>query len=736
MKKEKHSIVILLWKTILLVVTLMLLMNSQALAQISMGRIVDNTNPALPSSYNFQEYVFAEPNDEGTCSGTENNTAKIAEVFMAQTHRQAIDHPLFFTIGYRPALFQVEVTGTGISPDVQVQGFFEGEAIGTLCLSGPAHLQEVIDIKTPNFEDYFSVTLPKNWIKNGLELVVMAGNETQRITAETLKIGPYTELNLVMVNMDVMDYNDEPHFLPIFENFLEEVASAIPASVVRFGIFPETLKFPEYVVRNDAFEAVKLTKVDDIAVNDISNEGTINAMADDFLKLMHQSTGDYLSTIYFGNTLNLAPGGWGNDRSFVSPDFTDIFIHELGHALSLPHWENVYKILNSPLDEYHYPYGGDTNDAASRGETWNFIQDTYEFESPVCNNIGPNNTAVERSDAMQREFSCIAERKSGQGAWDGFGDFSAIAIHRFLSGGGQVSGKVPYRGGEVDYNLEPQAGYPNASLQDGSRFYVKDPEQPQEEPYLKEFKLPGKELWEQDVYLVYGTAHSLDESLTVVYEPIKYKGALPPIIDPTNAETFTMLKSLDVNSGFGLYDSDRNLTVKLTYEDGSVLHALVPFTSLSPAEEDSNPFTIVVPAQKKLCGVEVFVRPFIISDAEFEIPGNINNSELNITHTNFMDTAQLLGTYNCGLISETEATAPLKTVFYPNPFSQSFTVASDNEPGDTLSMFNFLGQEVSKQRLDNAQSLIQTASIASGVYVAVVKDKNGGVKSTKKLVRN
>lgn len=735
MKKEKHLVTIFQIKDIVCFTTLFFAMITLTFGQVSMGSIIDNTNKALPSSYNFKEYVFAEPNDQGSCIGAVNNTAKIDEIFMAQTHRHAIDHPLFFTIGHRPALFQVAVTGSGISPDVQVQGFFEGESIGVLCLSGPALLQETIDLKTPNFEDYFSVTLPKNWIKNGLELVVMAGNETQRITAETLKIGPYTELNLVMVNMDVMDYNDDPHFFPIFENFLEEVASAIPASVVRFGIFPETLKFPEYVVRNDAFEAVKLTKVDDIWVNDISNEGTINAMADDFLKLMHQSTGDYLSTIYFGNTLNLAPGGWGNGRSFVSPDFTDIFIHELGHALSLPHWSNAFFLADGPLDEYNYPYGGDTNDGASRGETWNFIQDTYEFETPFCKDLGPNNEGVERSDAMQREYSCLAERTNGLGVWDGFGDFSAIAIHRFLAGGKQIKGKVPYRGGEVDYNLEAQAGYPNASLQDGSRFYVKDPEQPQEEPYLIEFKLPGKELWEQDVYLVYGTAHSLDESLTVVYEPIKYKGALPPIIDPTNAETFTMLKTLDENSGFGLYDSDRNLTVKLTYEDGSILHALVPFTSLSPVEDDSNPFTLVVPAQKILCGVEVFVRPFIISDEDFEIAGNINNSALNITPANFMDTARLLGKYDCGLISEVGVTVPQKTIFYPNPFNNSLNVDASDTKGGTLNIYNVLGQRVARHNLNSTTSVIPTVALSSGLYIAVHKDSKGAVTNSEKLIR-
>jgi hypothetical protein len=92
----------------------------------SLGKIQPNNNAALPSSYNFQEYVFAEPADQGACQGISNNTATIQEVFMAQTHRHEIGHPLFFTIGHRPVLLQVAVTGTGTSPDVQVEGILNG----------------------------------------------------------------------------------------------------------------------------------------------------------------------------------------------------------------------------------------------------------------------------------------------------------------------------------------------------------------------------------------------------------------------------------------------------------------------------------------------------------------------------------------------------------------------------------------------------------------------------------
>jgi hypothetical protein len=98
--------------------------------QISLGTIQDNTNEALPTSYNFQEYVFPEPDDQGSCIGNVNTTSIVEGVYISQTHRHSIDHPLFFMIGHRPALFQVAVTGAGLSPDVTLEGFIDDSSLG------------------------------------------------------------------------------------------------------------------------------------------------------------------------------------------------------------------------------------------------------------------------------------------------------------------------------------------------------------------------------------------------------------------------------------------------------------------------------------------------------------------------------------------------------------------------------------------------------------------------------
>lgn len=614
----------------------------------SLGSIRPNTNPALPSAYNFQEYVFPEPDDQGECLEIENMTAVIEKVFLSQTHRHAIGHPLLFTIGERPALIQVAVTGTGSAPDVQVEGILDGNSLGTLCLNGPADLSMSVNLKEPNFRDFFSVTLPKAWIKIGLEVKLTVGNEELTLSQDDLQITPYTELNLVLVNMDIMDYNHEPHRTPAFDDFLQELASAIPASVVRFGKFPETLRLADFALNNIDDNTVVVNS-DEMLGESGLNTGNINFFANIFLDKMRQSIGDSPNTVFFGNTLNLDPGGWGGGGSFVSFEYNDIFIHELGHALSLPHWGEDYRRINPDAYQYSYPYKGEEGEGSGRGEAWNFIQDIYEFVSPTCEDEN-GIVGTERSDCMERGFSCIETRSDGPGPWDGFGDFSAKAMNDYLLGSTPYSGQVEDRGELIDFHFRQHDGFPIASLVDGKRVFTRHPSQP-ENTYAEEFiKLPGEEQIEQDVYLVYGSAHSTLSAANILYEPIKYKGTLLPILNPTDPDMFSVLKNLAFEDAPEFFGRARDITLKLTYIDGTVSHALVPFQSFDRPEDfpEESPrpeyFAINVPGDKLLCGVEMYHRDFIVLYDDVSEPGNINDPTQNITAANFMDEARLMAT--------------------------------------------------------------------------------------------
>ena len=626
-----------------------LMLCSNVFSQNILGEVRPNTNLALPSSYNFKEYVFPEPDDQGNCTGVVNSSAEVAGLFFAQTHRLEVGHPFFFLVGQRPALFQVAIRGEGMSPDVAVEGKINGESLGTKCLKGPEMLPGSIDLKKPDFENYFSVTLPGAWIKKGLELTLSVGDQTQVIDGTSLNVGIYTELNLVMYNMDVLDYNTDPPHSTIIDHFLEEIASAFPASVVRFGVFPATLKFPEIIANNGTEYLARLSSQSDKEKSGISSDGYINSIATLFIGNMHRSTGDYLSTVYFGNTLNLAPGGWGGGKSFVSFDYRDVFVHELGHALSLPHWGQNYDLQNPGSYDYVYPYGGENNDGGGRGENWNFIQHLYEFIDPICQYDERGTVGVETSDAMQRNNFCLEKRSYGPGPWDGFGDFSVYAMHRYLTGDLEVyDGQVPYRDGSRYFHFNRQQGFPVISLEDNSVKYTRDPSQPQGAyniPLEESMDILTPEKIEQDVYLIYGSAHESQGLANIVYEPVKFKGNLPPVIDPTDPQAFEKIKDPKYRR---VFESPKDITLKITYADGSVLHALNQFHSYARApytwgyhiwRNDICNFALVVPGEKEILKVELFKRPLVVRHAGDPIEGNINDLIQNITAQNFMQGA-------------------------------------------------------------------------------------------------
>lgn len=614
----------------------------------SLGTVIPNTNPVLPSSYNFQEYVFAEPNDQGNCLGIVNATATIDEVYIAQTHIHTLDHPLFFMIGHRPAVFQLAVTGSGASPDVTVEGKLNGTSLGTLCLDGPSVLSNTINSDRPNFDDFFSVTLPKAWVVNGLELEVTAGSDTRTISSAELKIGPYTELNLVEMKMDVLDYNIEPAQQTVIADQLGELASAIPASVIRYGTFPVTVPFPEFVVTNNTEQLVRMTSTEQLGEAGIPNEGHINYAASDYLQYIQAACGDYLNTVYFGNTLNLAPGGWGGNRGFVSPDYDDVFIHELGHALSLPHWGGDFNVPIESEDQYLYPYGGVTNDGGGIGETWTFIQDKYAFVSPRCEIASSGNEGLERSDCMQREIGCNELRGDEEGPWEGFSDFSAYSMYHYLVGGDVYQDQVPYKNGMVDFQVAFHDGFPTVSLENGERVFNREDTQPQNTEVEDWYQLPGEEQIEQDLYLLYGAIHPTQDQANVMYEPLKYKGILAPNIDPTDPVMFETLQNLSFEDSPSLSEDARDITLKLYYIDGSTKHVVVPYTSFDRdgnyfglGRRDVSYFAVTVPGDINLCSVELYHRPLIIRDEDDNTEGNINYAPHNITAANYMDAAVL-----------------------------------------------------------------------------------------------
>ncbi|MFT3776440.1 MAG: M66 family metalloprotease [Minicystis sp.] len=620
---------------------------------------------ALPASYGYKTFEFPEPADDAPCTGAKNDSAAIAHVYFAQTHVMEPSWPLFFLVAKRPALIKVDVTGSGAAPEVKVEGWLGDVPLGVKCLKGPANLPMSVSAAEQRRDDSFTATLPKAWLQPGLRIKVTAGGAERAFSDQELAVGPAPEFNLAILDMDVLNYNEGHPDVPEPADFLRNLASEIPAAELRVGHFPARIRLPRLVVGGDAGTTPTVLEKRLCSDGDPNpatctpkvagmDDLTVSAATLRLVDALHDATGDFAFSFYFGNTERLAPGGWGGNKTFVSFDFTDVTIHELGHALSLPHWgEGWYKPADPVAQGYSYPYGGVKDDGGGRGDTWSYDQVISAFVSPICQD--PSNKDVfeqERGDAMYRSMSCLEYKNGAAGPWDGFSDFSALAIFRDMAGASAVlEGEVPYsRVGKAAFWMPDTPGFPTLTLDDDGKRVLRRSTPLDPLPSWEKMPFLVPQQWDVPVYTLYGSYHPQFDEARIIYDPLEYQGNLPALVDPTDPATFAELQK----GGEGKYEDffwwPKDLTFKFLFEDGTFQHALYTNGSFDrdqnlgtgPWRGDLVYWAITIPHNKKLKRVEIYERPFLVRYPGDADAGNINNPALGITAANFMNDAKLV----------------------------------------------------------------------------------------------
>lgn len=636
---------------------------------------------ALPPGYRFQEHAFSEPADSARCGRPANSSARIARVAFAQTHLMDPGWPLFQLTGGRPALAYVQLSGDGAAPDVRLTARVDGKVVGTACLSGPDQIPAAAP-EAPDFAHRYTMTMPSSWLRPGLSVSVRAGADSVQYDAATLGVTSPTELNLLMFDVDLLHYNDEESDLAVPPAFLADFAASVPAAKTRLGRIPARFVLDKFVFGGEDAEPILACRKDLADRTGCRDYSEVSGM-DQLGAVMRlagavgRATGTPSWGFTYGNTQNFQPGGWGGGKTFVGGDYEGIFLHEMGHALDLPHWgEGSYGNMDPDIYDYSYPYGGlgaKASDGGGRGQTWTYEQNAREFLSPLCQEQGNSVFGKERSDAMQRNYDCRETRRAGLGPWDGFGDFSSKAIQMFLHGNADSSsGHVPYFGTSPWYHLKKQMGWPNLELDGtGKRVLVRGATQPQdlrdEERY--DFLRPAE--WNAPVYTVFGTYHPGYPNETMFLRPASYVGTMPALIDPTDSATFAKLRKGDDGPYDGyFYWGPYDLTFRFTYADGSTRVALYPYDVVDrdwkagsgPWRSDLLYFAINIPADKKLAKAELLHRPFVVRYSGDTTSGNIVNPKLGITWKNFLDGAKVVATRSFADVAPpTTSTAPRKS---------------------------------------------------------------------------
>ncbi|WGH75298.1 M66 family metalloprotease [Tenacibaculum tangerinum] len=352
------------------------------------------------------------------------------EVFFAQTHVQHPSDELFKLTSESDALIKAQVTSDKgeASPEVKAVLTLNGST-ETIILEGPPTLPTSIELSPGKvehkFEDSFTGVIPKEWVKPGLTVEVVAG--TKSVVLNNLKIGAPNVINLKM--FDTHFFALTPGDYP--DGWDKEIVSKWPTAALKIQRTPNIV-FKELTIppRGNGIIAARVSSKEEYQnLTGASFDGE-QAAASKWNSALRRAAGfrNRLSLFYI-NIYGVNSGGQAGGFAGVgNGKKLGIFHHEIGHAFSLPHWG----------DNATYPYKGDMHGipapniykSTHAGPTWAFDMPSMTFIPPtVQENAVGGTPGTYKADPMQGGGSGDQEP---QFLLRHFSDFSVNKMRNYL----------------------------------------------------------------------------------------------------------------------------------------------------------------------------------------------------------------------------------------------------------------------------------------------------------------
>ncbi len=358
----------------------------------------------------------------------------INAVYFGQTHVLKADNPYFGLVGEREALIKVHVTdpATPASPAVSATLSLGGQTL-VLPLTGPATLPASIPdglgVVQHSYANTFTAIMPAAWVKTGLQVTVNAGAATTTIT--NMKVGAPTKVIMTMFDVQYFADTDDTYPSGTFTE-LEAKWPVNDLEVRRLGhvVFPELVIPPRQDVGSKAVRIKSKAEYQQQTGLSFDGEQSAALAWNGALKRAAGRSGRW--SLYYLNVYNAYAGGQAGGFAGVgSGTSVGILHHELGHALSLPHWG----------DNGAYPYKGDmhgiqapTNyNETHAGPAWAFHLPTRAFIPPTVQsgNVGGKPVGTYKVDPMQ----------GGGTGWqepaylmNHFSDYSVLQMKSYMEG--------------------------------------------------------------------------------------------------------------------------------------------------------------------------------------------------------------------------------------------------------------------------------------------------------------
>ncbi|MHC4742674.1 MAG: M66 family metalloprotease, partial [Planctomycetota bacterium] len=428
----------------------------------------------------------------------------IAGVYLAQTHVLEPDDPLFKLVGNRPALLKVQVLapeGTAVPP---ITAFLSvGRATTTLTLDGPDTLQDTFKaapgLVEHRYDDSFTTLIPAEWVRPGLRVRVAAGSAT---VYYDIKVGAPTELKMKMFDIHYfgLGSSDYP------AGALDELEAKWPVADLDIERIRD-IDFLELVIpaRSGAPNVRVASKQDYKDQTGLNFDGE-QAAALQWVEALSASGGNYDVAMQYINIIGVSAGGQAGGFDGVGAVSRGILNHELGHALSLPHWG----------DSGSYPYKGEMYGIEPQpgvykgthvGPTWGFDLPSMTFIPPTVqeNSVGG---AVGYYKKSPMQGGGAGDQEQGF-HFRHFSDYGVNKMQRY------IEGKVAVFRDGYHYEWDDEdGGYTKNVTSDGVRYPI-----------------------EHDVQVISVMASMTlaDRNVNMVYPPIgPYEGNLILTFDPTS----------------------------------------------------------------------------------------------------------------------------------------------------------------------------------------------------------
>ncbi|MES2982097.1 MAG: M66 family metalloprotease [Verrucomicrobiota bacterium] len=364
----------------------------------------------------------------------------INAVYFAQTHVQKASDAYPTLVGDRDALIKVHVTAPGApaSPAVKAQLSLAGNTT-VLNLSGPPTLPPSIPdgpgVVQHSFNNTFTATIPKTWMKPGLTVSVTAGTASTNIT--NLNIGAPTKLIMTSANIHFFQQN----IRDFGTGWETETWAKLPISSFEIHETPDVV-FSSLVVPPFEFGGVKKPAVRVVSKEDFKAQTGVdfdhdNSVSQRWNSALRSASGSqfyYSHSLYMLFKYNVTDKGVGGGFRGVTTRGTNargVYLHELGHALSLPHWGEV--VSNYPYKGAMFgvnPPAGITN-GIHVGPTWGFDQAKRIFLpcTVQAGNVGNKPTGTYKVDPMQGGGSGYQEPGF---LFNHFSDYSANQMRTYM----------------------------------------------------------------------------------------------------------------------------------------------------------------------------------------------------------------------------------------------------------------------------------------------------------------